>query len=183
MNAESLDWTTYDSPLGRLTLIASPSGVRSVRFPGHQQQPPHGERRPMREALEQLAGYFAGERQAFELALDLRGSALQLAVWEQLLRIPYGETTTYGELSRRIDDALYPQQLEPYMRARLIGAAVGATPTPILVPCHRVIGADGSLTGYGGGLPRKQALLDLESRHSVAQPDRSDRAAAQLALL
>ncbi len=96
------------------------------------------------------------------MELDLHGSPLQESVWAQLGEIPYGSTTTYGELAQRIDDSLFPGGIEPYERARLIGATVGRTPTPILVPCHRVIGADGSLTGYGGGLRRKRALLVLE---------------------
>ena len=117
----------------------------------------------MPEVVDQLDAYFAGERKTFDLDLDLRGTPLQKLVWERLLEIPYGATTTYGNLAKRIDDSLYPDGVEPHERARLVGATVGRTPTPILVPCHRVIGADGSLTGYGGGLQRKQALLDLES--------------------
>jgi methylated-DNA-[protein]-cysteine S-methyltransferase len=183
MSAELLSWTTYDSPLGRLTLIAGPSGIRGVRFPGRQAQPAQARWRPMRAAVEQLTSYFAGELKVVELALELRGSALQLAVWEQLLGIPYGATTTYGELARRIDDALYPPELEPYRRARLVGAAIGATPTPILVPCHRAIGADGSLTGYGGGLQRKRALLELENARTAPELRPRDPADAQLALL
>jgi methylated-DNA-[protein]-cysteine S-methyltransferase len=117
----------------------------------------------MPEVVEQLEAYFDGQRRAFELDLDLHGTPLQKRVWERLLEIPYGATTTYGELAGRIEESAYPDALEPYKRARVVGTAVGRTPTPILVPCHRVIGADGSLTGYGGGLQRKQALLDLES--------------------
>jgi methylated-DNA-[protein]-cysteine S-methyltransferase len=122
-----------------------------------------GAQRPMPEVVDQLEAYFAGERRGFELGLDLRGSPLQKRVWERLLEIPYGATTTYGELAGRIEEPLFPSGLEPYKRVRLVGTAIGRTPTPILVPCHRVIGADGSLTGYGGGLHRKRALLELES--------------------
>jgi methylated-DNA-[protein]-cysteine S-methyltransferase len=160
-----LTWTIYASPLGALTVVAGGGGVRSVCFPDRGQRPrlDVARRRPLPRVAEQLDEYFAGERPSFELDLDLRGKPLELAVWGRLLEIPYGETTSYGELAGRIDDSLYPPGLEPYKRVRLAAAAVGRTPTPILVPCHRVIGADGSLTGYGGGLHRKRALLDLES--------------------
>jgi methylated-DNA-[protein]-cysteine S-methyltransferase len=169
MSDDQLRWTIYESPLGQLTVVAGPSGVRSVRFPGRSPRLTEAARRPMPEVVEQLDAYFAGERKAFELDLDLRGAPLQKLVWEQLLEIPYGTTTTYGELAGRIDESSYPDGLEPYKRVRLVGSAIGRTPTPILVPCHRVIGADGSLTGYGGGLQRKQALLDLESKAAAGQ--------------
>jgi methylated-DNA-[protein]-cysteine S-methyltransferase len=157
-------WNIYESPLGPLTLIAGPSGIRNVHFPGRSPRLEEGARTPLSEVTGRLERYFAGELRGFDLDLDLRGAPLQRIVWGLLLEIPYGTTTTYGELAARIDPAAYPEGLEPYRRARLVGAAVGRTPTPILVPCHRVIGADGSLTGYGGGLDRKQALLDLERR-------------------
>lgn len=165
MSNSQLTWTIYESPLGPLTVIAGPAGVRNVHFPGRSPRLKEAAQRPMPEVVDQLEAYFAGEREAFELDLDLdlRGAPLQKLVWEQLLEIPYGATTTYGELAGRIDESAYPDGLEPYKRVRLVGTAIGRTPTPILVPCHRVIGADGSLTGYGGGLQRKQALLDLES--------------------
>ncbi|HEY2570690.1 MAG TPA: methylated-DNA--[protein]-cysteine S-methyltransferase [Solirubrobacteraceae bacterium] len=162
MSTEQLTWMTYESPIGRLTLVAGPAGIRGLRFPGHSARLAQAAQRRMPAVAEQLASYFAGELRGFELQLDLRGTPLQQHVWQRLLQIPYGTTTTYGELAQRIDESLYPADLEQYKRARLVGAAVGATPTPILVPCHRVIGADGSLTGYGGGLPRKRALLELE---------------------
>jgi methylated-DNA-[protein]-cysteine S-methyltransferase len=169
MSSDQLAWTIYESPLGQLTVITGPTGVRNLHFPGHSSRLKQGERRPMPELVNQLDAYFAGERKAFELDLDLRGAPLQKVVWERLLEIPYGTTTTYGDLARRIDESLYPDELEPYERARLVGAAIGRTPTPILVPCHRVIGADGSLTGYGGGLQRKRALLDLENRGATGR--------------
>lgn len=137
----------------------------------------------MPAVVEQLDAYFAGERQTFELDLDLRGTPLQLRVWERLREIPYGATTTYGELAERIDDSLYPGGLEPYKQVRLAASAIGRTPTPILVPCHRVIGADGSLTGYGGGLQRKQALLDLESRGVVGRSPQPSWSQRQLPML
>jgi methylated-DNA-[protein]-cysteine S-methyltransferase len=162
MSDSRLTWTIYESPLGPLTVIGGPAGVRNVHFPGRSPRLREEARRPMPEVADQLDAYFAGERQSFDLDLDLRGSVLQKLVWEQLLKIPYGATISYGELAGRIEESAFPDGLELYKRAQLVGATVGRTPTPILVPCHRVIGADGSLTGYGGGLQRKQALLDFE---------------------
>ncbi|MDX6609397.1 MAG: methylated-DNA-[protein]-cysteine S-methyltransferase [Solirubrobacterales bacterium] len=179
----SLAWTIYGSPLGPLTVLAGPAGVRDLHFPGRSPRLRESARRPMPEVVDQLDAYFAGEREVFELDLDLRGTPLQMLVWAQLREIPYGATTTYGELAGRIDDSLYPDGLEPYKRVRLAASAIGRTPTPILVPCHRVIGADGSLTGYGGGLQRKQALLDLESRGAAGQPPEPSWSQAQLPML
>jgi methylated-DNA-[protein]-cysteine S-methyltransferase len=116
----------------------------------------------MPEVISQLDAYFAGERRAFELDLDLHGKPLQRKVWQQLLEIPYGKTTTYGEVAAEIDEALYDAELEPYKRPRVVGAAIGHNPVPVVVPCHRVIGADGSLTGFFGGLERKRLLLGSE---------------------
>ncbi|MDX6601301.1 MAG: methylated-DNA-[protein]-cysteine S-methyltransferase [Solirubrobacterales bacterium] len=175
--------TTYESPLGPLTVIAGSAGITGVYFPGRSPRLQGPARRSMPEVVDQLDAYFAAERQAFELNLDLRGTPLQLAVWAQLREIPYGSTSAYGELAGRIDDSLYPDGMEPYKRVRLAAAAIGRTPTPILVPCHRVIGADGSLTGYGGGLRRKQALLDLESRGAAGQPPERSWADRQLPML
>ena len=157
-------WTVYESPLGPLTVSAGPNGVRSIHFPRRGPQLGERLRRPLPEVTGQLDEYFAGERRVFELGLDLHGTPLQMGVWARLREIPFGETTSYGELAERIEESAFPAGVEPYERARVVGAAVGRTPTPIVVPCHRVIGADGSLTGYGGGLHRKQALLDLERR-------------------
>lgn len=157
-------WTLHESPIGPLTVIAGESGLRGIHFPGSSPRLEETSRVPMPEVGDQLDRYFAGELRAFDLELDLRGRPLERAVWGLLLEIPYGETTSYGELAGRIDPSFYPHDLEPHMRPRLVGAAVGRTPTPIVVPCHRVIGADGSLTGYGGGIHRKQSLLDLERR-------------------
>ncbi|MGC1852668.1 MAG: methylated-DNA--[protein]-cysteine S-methyltransferase [Solirubrobacterales bacterium] len=116
----------------------------------------------MPEVVLQLDAYFAGERRDFDLPIDLHGTPLQKEVWRQLLEIPYGTTISYGELAARIDPALFRTEVESWRRARVVGAANGRNPVSIIVPCHRVIGADGSLTGYGGGLQRKQVLLDLE---------------------
>jgi len=150
-------WTVYESPIGPLTFIAGETGLAGLRFPGRNGDLLEADRRPeaFAEPLAQLEQYFAGTRTSFELPLELRGTEFQRSVWEQLRRIPFGETVSYSELARRVG------RLE---QVRAVAASVGRTPVPIIVPCHRVIGADGSLTGYGGGLQRKAALLDLEAR-------------------
>lgn len=176
-------WTIYESPLGALKLVGTPTGIRSIYFPGRSPRLSESARQPLKEATDQLDQYFAGERRSFELQLDLMGTPFQKLVWEQLLQIPYGTTISYGELARQIDSSAYPDDLEPYRRVRLAAATVGRTPTPILVPCHRVIGADGSLTGYGGGLPRKQALLDLEAGGTTGRPVQPSSEPHQLALI
>lgn len=154
--------STLDSPVGRLTLVADGDALVGVRFPGHSGGPRTGataaESGVLADAARQLSEYFARERTSFDLPLTLDGSPFQLRVWAALLRIPFGETVSYGELAKQI---AVPGQDGPDPRD--VGAAVGRTPTPIVVPCHRVIGADGSLVGYGGGLERKRALLDLEA--------------------
>jgi methylated-DNA-[protein]-cysteine S-methyltransferase len=149
-------WEVHESPLGPLTLVAAGGRLRRLLFPGGRDEPA-GERREtasIAAARAQLDQYFAGERERFELPLEPLGSASRLRVWERLRQVPYGGTISYGELAAAVDR---PGE------AREIGAIVGSTPLPILIPCHRVVGADGSLTGYGGGLPRKRALLDLEA--------------------
>jgi methylated-DNA-[protein]-cysteine S-methyltransferase len=170
MSKAEVRWTIYESPIGPLTLVAGPGGLTDLNFPGRMQVPPEGTKDPMPGVVDQLEAYFAGERRGFDLELDMRGSALQKAVWRELLEIPYGETTSYGELAARIDWSGYRPDIEPYKRARVVGAANGRNPVSIVVPCHRVIGADGSLTGYGGGLQRKQALLDFERRTLGGEP-------------
>jgi methylated-DNA-[protein]-cysteine S-methyltransferase len=164
MSASDTHWTIYESPIGPLTLVGGPRGLIRLDFPGRTRVPDETAKRPMPDVTEQLEAYFAGERRSFELELDLRGTTLQLAVWRELLRIPYGEVRSYGEQAGAIDAGLFRTDVEPWQRARAVGAANGRNPIPIIVPCHRVIGADGSLTGYGGGLQRKQALLDHERR-------------------
>jgi methylated-DNA-[protein]-cysteine S-methyltransferase len=177
------EWTIYESPLGPLTVEGGPAGIARVHFPERSPNRSEDTRRPMAGTIEQLEEYFAGQRSVFEVTLDLRGSPLQRLVWAGLQRIPYGTTISYGELAGRIEEAAFPAGLAPYQRVRAAAAAVGQTPTPILVPCHRVIGADGSLTGYGGGLPRKQALLDLERGVAAEERPASGRQAPQLSLL
>lgn len=146
-----------DSRLGRLLLAADEAGLREIRFPrsgAHELPggwtPDAGE---LDAAAEQLQEYLAGERRIFDLALAPRGTDFQLRVWRALLEIPYGATLSYGALAARLDAP---------GSARAVGLANGANPLPVVVPCHRVIGADGSLTGYGGGLDRKRLLLTLE---------------------
>ena len=150
--------TIVDSPLGPLTLVAT-DGVLSALYMDAQRYLPDeatfGERRDtgFEEAEHQLAEYFAGERTTFELPLAPQGTPFQRRVWEGLARIPYGETKTYGQLAMEIS--------ERHM-TRAVGAATGRNPIGIVIPCHRLVGADGSLTGYAGGLERKRYLLDLE---------------------
>jgi methylated-DNA-[protein]-cysteine S-methyltransferase len=148
-------WTILDSPIGPLTLVDSGAGLSGLYFPGRAPAL-DGEARVSRVlyvAATQLEEYFAGHRRDFQIDLDLRGNPFKQAVWSELRQIPYGTTVSYKELAARIGR---PD------RIRAVGGAVGATPVPIVVPCHRVVGSDGSLTGYGGGVERKRALLDLE---------------------
>ena len=156
MTPAELTWTVFESPLGALTLIGDGEALRALHFPGRSGPLDEGarSRAPFAEAVTQLDEYFAGERREFTIALALEGTAFQQRVWAALRSIPFGSTCSYGELAARIGR---PD------RVRAVGAAVGRTPVPIIVPCHRVIGADGSLTGYGGGLQRKQTLLNLEA--------------------
>jgi methylated-DNA-[protein]-cysteine S-methyltransferase len=182
MSNEQLNWTIYESPIGSLTLVAGTKGITNIHFPGTSPRFPEPARRPMPAAVEQLDAYFAGELRAFDLDLDPRGAALEREVWRQLLPIPYGETITYGEIARRVDESLYRPDLEPYKRARVVGAAIGRNPVPVVVACHRVIGADGSLTGYFGGLERKRALLELEGWRPPARVTAKSRPDGQLTL-
>jgi methylated-DNA-[protein]-cysteine S-methyltransferase len=169
-------WAVYESPIGPLTLLGAASGLRAVHFPGRGGVLKESSRddSALAGAVAQLEEYFAGTRQRFELELDLRGTDFQQSVWSELLAIPFGATTTYGTIADRLGR---PD------RVRAVGAAVGRTPVPIIVPCHRVVGAGGELTGYGGGLQRKQALLDLESAVSGGEPGPGVWAGRQLPLL
>jgi methylated-DNA-[protein]-cysteine S-methyltransferase len=160
MTDETIHYDELPTPIGRLLLVADAQGLREVWFESgrHQKAPaPHWVRDAAKLAFarEQLEEYFAGTRQAFALPLHPLGTPFQLAVWHELARIPYGVTTSYGEMARRIGQ---PQAV------RAVGAANGRNPLPIVLPCHRVIGADGSLTGFGGGLPTKRYLLAMEQR-------------------
>ena len=156
-----MPFTILESPFGPLTLIAGGDGLQHLYFPRRAPAIDENDRDPYRlaAATEQLEQYFNGERATFELALDCHGTPFQRRVWSALQEIPYGTTTTYGALARELGSGRSGGAHD----ARAVGAAVGATPIPIVIPCHRVIGADGSLTGYGGGLHRKQALLAFEA--------------------
>ena len=150
----------YLSPLGPMIVAATGSGLAGVWFEGQRHLPdhsgwPHAPGHPvLATAVQQLSDYFAGRRTRFELPLDLQeGTAFQQSVWQALLAIPSGATTSYGDLSQRVGRPT---------AVRAVAAAIGRNPVSIVVPCHRVLGRDGSLTGYAGGLERKSALLDLE---------------------
>ena len=151
---------TFDTPLGPMLLAATPRGLAGAWFDGQRhwpdasgwrEEPAHA---VLREAATQLCAYFAGRRETFDVPLDpLGGTAFQRSVWDALPAIPRGKTATYSGLAARLGHA---------QAARAIGAAVGRNPLSVIVPCHRVVGSDGSLTGYAGGLDRKTALLRLE---------------------
>jgi methylated-DNA-[protein]-cysteine S-methyltransferase len=145
--------TVVDSPIGPLGLVASESGLRSVTFDGGRVRL-EGRSPVLDEAARQLEAYFAGELMAFDLPLELHGTEFQRQCWLALATIPYGQTVSYGEQARRLGLGSD--------KARAVGAANGQNPLPLVLPCHRVIGADGSLTGFGGGLHVKRFLLELE---------------------
>jgi methylated-DNA-[protein]-cysteine S-methyltransferase len=145
--------TVVDTPIGPLGLVASDSALQGVSFHGGGVRP-EGASPVLDETARQLDAYFAGELVAFDLPLELRGTDFQRECWLALATIPYGQTVSYGEQARRL--GLGNEQ------ARAVGAANGQNPLPIVLPCHRVIGADGSLTGFGGGLDVKRFLLELE---------------------
>jgi methylated-DNA-[protein]-cysteine S-methyltransferase len=151
--------TVVDSPVGPLTLVTLDGALTGLYMDRQRYRPEEatfGDRdaSSLGKAAEQLADYFAGHRTAFDLPLALVGTPFQRQVWNALLQVPFGETVTYGELARRIG--------RPPSAARAVGMANGHNPISIIVPCHRVIGSTGSLTGYGGGLERKRQLLDFE---------------------
>ena len=149
--------TQLDSPIGVLTLVASDEGLRKVLWEGQAEQVGDAtlaEFHPILAAASaQLAEYFAGDRVEFDLSLDLIGTDFQKAAWLALADIPYGETSSYGEQAERIGRT---------GAFRAVGAANSKNPIPIVLPCHRIVGADGSLTGFAGGLAMKQRLLALE---------------------
>ncbi|WP_250293501.1 methylated-DNA--[protein]-cysteine S-methyltransferase [Streptomyces atroolivaceus] len=150
--------TVIDSPYGALTLVATDGVLSGLYMTGQRHRPPEETfgtpgLRPFGEAARQLNAYFAGELTEFDLPLRLEGTPFQRGVWAELVRIPYGETRSYGELAGRLGRP---------GASRAVGLANGKNPIGIIVPCHRVIGASGSLTGYGGGLERKQRLLAFE---------------------
>ena len=151
-----------DTPIGKLLLAGDEAGLALVSFPeGSMRRDPEADwiysEKPFAEAREQLSDYFAGKRKTFDLPLKPTGTEFQLEVLDELQRIPYGTTTSYGEIAARIGR---PKAV------RAVGAANGRNPIPIIIPCHRVVGSSGELTGFGGGLPTKEALLRLEMEHS-----------------
>ncbi|MDT0397630.1 MULTISPECIES: methylated-DNA--[protein]-cysteine S-methyltransferase [Streptomyces] len=150
--------TVTDSPYGPLTLVADDGLLCGLYMTGQRHRPPEEtfgtpDDIPFAEAREQLTAYFSGELKEFTLQLRLHGTPFQRRVWDQLTRIPYGETRTYGQLADTLGNS---------KASRAVGLANGRNPIGIIVPCHRVIGTTGSLTGYGGGLDRKRRLLDHE---------------------
>ena len=147
--------TTLDTPLGPLTLVSDGEALTAATFDGPPPDAPEGADAVLDAARRQLAAYFDGEPVAFDVPVRLGGTPFQERVWAALREIPHGETLSYGALAARLG---MPKA------AQAVGAANGQNPAAVVVPCHRVIGADGSLTGYAGGLERKQALLALESR-------------------
>jgi methylated-DNA-[protein]-cysteine S-methyltransferase len=147
-----------DSPVGLLTVAATDAGLHAIEFPRNRHPADRegwmrGDHRLLDLAVRQLDDYFAARRRVFELPLAPRGTDFQRTVWMTLAGIGYGETISYAQLAQRVGR---PTAM------RAVGAANGRNPLPIVLPCHRVIGADGALTGFGGGLPTKQFLLELE---------------------
>ncbi|MFD6054074.1 methylated-DNA--[protein]-cysteine S-methyltransferase [Agromyces sp. NPDC060279] len=160
---------TLPTALGELLVVADAGGIAGLYFPAHWHPPAAGSLGAGVDALadplltelaRQLDDYLAGRRRDFDVPMEPAGDAFEHRVWAMLREIPFGATTTYGELALRLGDRNL---------ARMVGRAVGHNPISILVPCHRVVGADGSLTGYAGGLERKRTLLELEGAEVVAQ--------------
>jgi methylated-DNA-[protein]-cysteine S-methyltransferase len=154
-------WHWIESPLGKLLLVGDGKALTQVSMSPRPNDVPASGRRDataFADVEAQLGAYFAGELTEFDLPLAPRGSEFQLRVWNALLEIPYGETASYGEIATRLGrpDAV-----------RAVGATNGRNPIAVIIPCHRVIGADGTLVGYGGGLDRKRLLLELEAEHAA----------------
>lgn len=160
-----MNYAYLDTSIGTLLIVGDSAAVHRITFPqrGRAAKPEpewqESQRGPVGEALRQLREYFAGKRAEFDLPLAPKGTAFQRSVWRQLQEIPYGETISYGELARRVGNP---------KASRAVGSANGANPLPIVIPCHRVIAGNGTLGGFGGGLPTKQALLALELQALVA---------------
>jgi len=156
-------YRTIDSPIGLLTLAGRGSTLTNLRMVDQTYEPNRAgwsaDPAAFGQAVDQLGAYFAGELTEFDVELDLRGTEFQQRVWKALLTIPYGETRSYGEIA---------EQIGAPGAARAVGLANGHNPVAIVVPCHRVIGANGSLTGFGGGLGRKRKLLELEKSRAPA---------------
>ena len=161
----AIQFRTVDSPVGPLTLAGRGGRLMHLRMVDQTHEPSHDgwerDDAAFSGAVEQLESYFAGDRMEFDLELDLVGTEFQRRVWAALLTIPYGETRSYGDIARQIGS---PGAF------RAVGLANGHNPIGIIVPCHRVIGSNGSLTGYGGGIDRKRALLELEKSRTSPIP-------------
>ncbi len=153
-------WTVIESPVGDLRIVEHDGAITAIEYAPFRDHDgrPRGVRQDdhpvLVEAVAQLRAYFARELKEFDLPLAPVGSAFQKSVWDQLLKIGYGETASYGEIARRLGKS--------NAASRAVGLANGSNPIPIVIPCHRVIGANGTLTGYAGGIERKQTLLELE---------------------
>ena len=153
-------WTVMDSPIGDLRIVERDGAITAIEFSPFREHDgrPRGDRddaRPvLAEAVRQLRAYFERDLKEFDLPLNPAGSDFQKSVWGQLLEIGYGDTASYGEVAKRLGKS--------NAASRAVGLANGSNPIPIVIPCHRVIGADGTLTGYAGGIERKQALLEIE---------------------
>ena len=159
-------WTITESPIGPLRIVEQNGAITAIEFSPFRDRDgrPRGGRDDahpvLRRASEQLTAYFGRELTDFDLPLAPVGSDFQQRVWKELRTIGYGETATYGDIARRLG-------MTATAAARAVGVANGRNPIPIVIPCHRVIGADGTLTGYAGGLERKQTLLSLEERDAL----------------
>jgi methylated-DNA-[protein]-cysteine S-methyltransferase len=154
-------WTVTESPIGDLRIVARDGAITAIEFSPFRSPvtgQPLGSREDdnplLRRAVDQLAAYFRRDLKEFDLPLTPRGSDFQQRVWDQLVQIGYGETASYGEIAHRLG--------KTNAASRAVGLANGRNPIPIVIPCHRVIGANGTLTGYAGGIERKQQLLELE---------------------
>lgn len=162
-------YRTIDSPIGPLALAGHGDALSHLRMLNQTYEPNRSDwvrdERAFPAAVDQLEAYFAGDRSHFDLNINLGGSQFQRRVWQALMTIPYGETRSYGQIAEQIGAA---------GAARAVGLANGHNPIAIVVPCHRVIGAGGKLTGYGGGLDRKRWLLDMERSRSAATPSLFD---------
>jgi methylated-DNA-[protein]-cysteine S-methyltransferase len=159
-----MNYIYLETPIGTLLIAGDASSVRHIRFP-HGRMPAvpdqgwtEGATGPLEETARQLREYFTGQRTEFDLPVLPEGTGFQRRVWRALQDIPFGQTISYGELARRVGNP---------NASRAVGAANGQNPIPIVIPCHRVIGANGKLTGFGGGLPTKEALLALESKQTA----------------
>jgi methylated-DNA-[protein]-cysteine S-methyltransferase len=152
--------TEFASPIGRVIIEAGENGIRSLFF-SDEALPSDMPEHPLLKACKvQLGDYFSGKLTEFDLTFEMIGTDFQQQVWQELCRIPYGKTISYGDLARRIGN---PKAV------RAVGLANGKNPLWLVVPCHRVIGSDGSMTGYGGGIKRKRWLLEFEKRHVSGQ--------------